>query len=574
MRSISWLAIACFVLLLANSAWAQGTAFTYQGRLTDTNAAANGLYDFQFKLYATANDSNVLGTVTVDDLNVTNGVFTVQLDFGATHFANNAAQFLEICVRLGSQTGAYTTLTPRQRVNATPYALKSALASDALQLNGVAASQYVQTNDARLSDARPPTAGSANYIQNTTTAQAASNFNISGNGLAGGTLSGNVVNAVTQFNLNGQRILSAAGVNNLAVGVGSGSGGSQNTSVGALAAASNTGTYNAFFGWKAGAVNRGVSNTFFGPEVGSLNTTGFENAFFGDFAGSQNVSGSRNAFFGNATGALNNADQNAFFGHSAGILNVTGHNNTFLGVDTGYSNVSGIYNVLIGSKADTGANNLRNAMALGAWAQVDCSDCLVLGSISGLNESLASVNVGLGTSAPQARLHVKHDSISGNQWGMQLENAAQTTLRGGLRLSNSGFLEISNNILSTSPNFARLDGTGNWTAVSDARRKRDITPLNGLLAGALQLHPVSYRYTHESAAAPKSIGFIAQEVEALFPALVTDGEIKTLNYAGLSVVAIGALQEQQRQIVALKAQVESLKQLVCVQQPQAKVCQP
>src|SRR5205807_1410681 len=93
-------------------------------------------------------------------------------------------------------------------------------ATNATQLGGVAAGQYVLTSDSRLSDPRPPTAGSSNYIQNTTTQQASSNFNISGNGTAGGTLSGNILNAASQYNLGGSRVLSNAGTNNFFVGVG------------------------------------------------------------------------------------------------------------------------------------------------------------------------------------------------------------------------------------------------------------------------------------------------------------------------------------------------------------------
>src|SRR5262249_41439071 len=61
-------------------------------------------------------------------------------------------------------------------------------ATNATQLGGVPAVQYVQTSDPRLSDSRPPTAGSSNYIQNTAVAQSSSNFNISGNGNVGGLL--------------------------------------------------------------------------------------------------------------------------------------------------------------------------------------------------------------------------------------------------------------------------------------------------------------------------------------------------------------------------------------------------
>src|SRR5438876_873142 len=105
--------------------------------------------------------------------------------------------------------------SPRQPVTATPYSIRSAsaavadtasTATNATQLGGVAAGQYVLTSDSRLSDPRPPTAGSSNYIQNTTSQQGSSNFNISGNGTAGGTLSANIVNASTQYNIGGNRV--------------------------------------------------------------------------------------------------------------------------------------------------------------------------------------------------------------------------------------------------------------------------------------------------------------------------------------------------------------------------------
>ena len=66
--------------------------------------------------------------------------------------------------------------------------------------------------------------GSASYVQNTTVQQGTSNFNISGNGTAGGTLSGNVVNAVSQYNINGIRVLSNSGIGNLFAGSVAGAG--------------------------------------------------------------------------------------------------------------------------------------------------------------------------------------------------------------------------------------------------------------------------------------------------------------------------------------------------------------
>ncbi len=100
---------------------ALGTAFTYQGRLTDNGSPANGTYDFEFKLYDAASGGTQVGsTVTQDDVSVSGGLFTVPLDFG--NVFNGDALWLEIGVRPGSSTGAYTTLSPRQALTAAPYA--------------------------------------------------------------------------------------------------------------------------------------------------------------------------------------------------------------------------------------------------------------------------------------------------------------------------------------------------------------------------------------------------------------------------------------------------------------------
>ncbi len=102
-----------------------GTAFTYQGRLADGGSPATGAYDFEFRLYDALTGGGQVGSaVTRDDVPVSNGLFTVELDFGAGAFTGEA-RYLQIGVRPGSSTGAYTTLSPRQALNPTPYALYS-----------------------------------------------------------------------------------------------------------------------------------------------------------------------------------------------------------------------------------------------------------------------------------------------------------------------------------------------------------------------------------------------------------------------------------------------------------------
>jgi hypothetical protein len=104
-----------------------GTSFTYQGRLADGASPANGPFDFELRLFGAAVGGTEAGpVVSRDDVPVTEGLFTLGLDFGAAF--TGQARWLEIAVRPGASTGAYTTLQPRQELTASPNALWSATA--------------------------------------------------------------------------------------------------------------------------------------------------------------------------------------------------------------------------------------------------------------------------------------------------------------------------------------------------------------------------------------------------------------------------------------------------------------
>lgn len=182
-----------FLMSCAVAMRAQTVSFTYQGKLTDNSIAANGSYQMQFALFDAASGGNQTGaTLTNPTVQTSNGIFTVTLDFGANAFSG-ASRFLQISV-YSIATSSFVVLNPRQPVTSAPYAIKSlnsTTADNSNNLGGIAASQYVQTTDARLSDDRNPTAGSGFYIQNRATEQANTNFNIDGSGTAGGTLPGN-----------------------------------------------------------------------------------------------------------------------------------------------------------------------------------------------------------------------------------------------------------------------------------------------------------------------------------------------------------------------------------------------
>ncbi|MCU0857129.1 MAG: hypothetical protein MUC65_01830 [Pontiellaceae bacterium] len=101
---------------------AQGTAITYQGRLTDGVSSASGSYDFRFTAYDAATAGSTVGsTATTNGVTLSNGVFTATLNFGAGVFTG-PSRWLEIEVKTNGAP-SYTTLTPRQPLTPSPYAL-------------------------------------------------------------------------------------------------------------------------------------------------------------------------------------------------------------------------------------------------------------------------------------------------------------------------------------------------------------------------------------------------------------------------------------------------------------------
>jgi hypothetical protein len=564
-----WLATAALMTIViissAHTAMAQSSVFTYQGRLIDDTLPSTGVYDFQFGLFDALTDgTEVIAAIDRLNVQVTDGAFTVLLDFGFSSFTGQD-RFLEIRVRQLGEID-FRRLTPRQQITAAPHALYSFVsgyaqsavlaeaasradtAYNASQLGGAPADQYVQTNDPRLTNERAPIAGSPKYIQNSTTQQASSNFNISGNGVAGGTLTGNIVSATTAYNIGVSRVLSSPGSFNFFAGNLAGTRnttGSGNSFFGVNAGVFNTeGFSNAFFGFEAGRNNTtGASNSFVGKDAGRSNTTGSNNAFFGADAGQSNTTGGSNAFFGFGAAQDNTtATGNSFFGSLAGSSNTSGGNNSFFGYNAGENNTTGDYNTVIGSRADVDTTDLTNATAIGARAYVSASNALVLGQISGVNGATANTNVGIGVSAPLDRLHV--DGI------IRVDTLGSA---GGVNLCRNANHQIS-------------------TCSSSLRYKTDLSPFRGGLNLVNRLNPISFTWKDGGM---RDLGLGAEDVAAVEPLLVVHndkGEVEGVKYDRITLILLNAVKEQQELINNQQRQLDALRKLVCQNNPQAEAC--
>jgi len=120
-------------------------------------------------------------------------------------------------------------------------------------------------------------------------------------------------------------------------------------------------------------------------------------------------------------------------------------------------------------------------------------------------------------------------------------------------------------------NFFYVDGT--YSPISDNRLKSDVTPLSNVLEKVMRMNPVSYQM--KSASSRTALGFLAQEVNDIFPEVVgkvTSKEMEigypgmddlyTMSYDALAPVVIGAIKEQQLIIKDLKDRNEKIRQKI------------
>lgn len=390
---------------LANLTGSYNSFFGYESGMSTTTAGANAFYG------SAAGRSNTTGG--------NNAYFGADAGRLGTTSSGNA--FFGTFSGNNNSTGTNNTFLGQNSGSANTTGSSNTL---------VGSSANVAT--ANLSFATAIGAGSSVAASNTLVlGRAADTVQVPGSLNVAGTFGANIFNALTQYNIAGNRMLSAGGTNNIFAGNGAGivNTGQSNAFFGALAGNDNTsGSFNSFFGFNAGAANTtAINNSFFGQGAGFRNTTGQNNAFIGNssglnnlgasnntflgsLSGETNVSGANNTFLGFNSGHSNNGGgANTFVGASSGNGNIGSSSNTFVGANAGDGNLTGNGNTYIGANSE-GAVLITNSVAIGQKSYVGQSDTVVLGSIANVNGASTTSSVGIGVATPAARLHVKDNS--------------------------------------------------------------------------------------------------------------------------------------------------------------------
>jgi hypothetical protein len=250
----------------------------------------------------------------------------------------------------------------------------------------------------------------------------------------------------------------------------------------------------------------------------------------------------------------------------------------FAGNTTDNSALTGSYNTAVGVNAAFGTGTLSNATAIGANADVTVSNAMVLGSINSINGATADTFVGIGTTAPSAKLNVSgvESSTNGNGATVEISNSASggghfylrtgatgtATPAGGFSIGNDNLYILSmnsggqigidtntiTNVLTISAAAGPAIAEG-WSTYSSRRWKANIQPLQDALGKVGRMRGVSYDLKDSGR---HEIGVIAEEVGAVVPEVVTYEEngkdARGVDYSRLTALLIEATKEQQREI--------------------------
>ncbi|MBO9639366.1 MAG: bZIP transcription factor [Siphonobacter aquaeclarae] len=297
----------------------------------------------------------------------------------------------------------------------------------------------------------------------------------------------------SSFRLGGMPFLRKAGASSVYIGPDAGKNsavGERNVYVGSSAGLnSGAGTDNIFLGYYSGAANQGSYNFFLGTFAGTANTSGSGNTAIGTFAGSTNQTGSNNTAIGTNSSRFSTGNSNIAIGSGAGYGLKSGDGNVVIGANAAFTNNCS-YCTFIGSNANSSVDNLTNVNAFGRNAVASVNNSFVIGAPAGTSNAL---NVGIGVSAPTARLEVK----SGASGSSGLKFTDMTSASPGTIVTATRFLTVdaNGNVVMGSTNGAREAASfaENWKLDASTRSLSNANEGAVVIGQNLLKLPGSYR---------------------------------------------------------------------------------
>jgi hypothetical protein len=314
-----------------------------------------------------------------------------------------------------------------------------------------------------------------------------------------------------------------------------------NVAIGYNALPNSQGANVAIGAWALNGSSNGFNNVAIGESSLNSNNTNY-NVAVGDGALSANTTGQGNVALGSSVLRLvTTTANNTVAGYSSASGTGINSDNAALGYYNGavgaaaytaagskalnYNLSNGAECTAIGYNAGTtddsinATSNIVNATAIGAYACLTTSNTIILGSARAAYYS----NVGIGTTTPGYKLEVN----------------------------------------------GSVNGVGAYMNTSDGRLKKDIVPVQNVIAKLKQLRPVTFTWKQDAAAqaglnvdTTTHYGFIAQEIEQVLPQVVVTGKdklnIKTVAYTDIIPVLTEAMKQQQQLIQTLRRKNEVL----------------
>lgn len=537
--------------------------------------------------------NQALNSSTTGNNNTANGAGALAVNGSGSFNTSNGAATL-----LVNDTGSFNTANGYQALRFNKGSSNTAVGMNALLLNN-AGNNNTATGVGALSS---NTAGFSNVAIGIN----ALNKNTSRSNLVAigdSALFNNGTGAVNEFNATantavGSKALysNTTGYQNTAVGFESlknNTTGIWNTAMGWYSMGSSTGgTANAAFGYRALKINNGSYNAAVGSDVLASNETGSYNTAVGHGAMAGPSNGSNNTAVGYWAGLSNEGSSNVFFGYKAG-QNEAGSNKLYISNDETDAANTLVYgefdNKILSVGGRLGIGNTRphaalhlpqtlanrkivlledfdndhqfNGFGINTFimryqaAATTSSHVFYVGTSPTTSTELMRITgngeVGIGkipfTTSDDSRLQIKQKGVQ-NGIGIEASNSTNHWDFYATSDVSSYFNLYYNGALKGT--FDHV--TGAYTSSSDRRLKKDITQQQPVLNSVMQLQAYQYHYLDNQPTDRFSNGFMAQDVQKIFPDAVVENSMKNgetrlgINYQYFTVLAIKGLQEQQK----------------------------